>query len=115
MGSRETSGASFTSFAFNEKSCSDRSCGLCRRVPGGCRFPVSAATVGCSPAALVTALAAVSGSGHSGTVTLTTGCMYTMTRSTTRLNGPNAFPDILEQSRWSAWRHDHALDSSGTL
>jgi hypothetical protein len=56
---------------------------------------VSAATVGCDPTALVTALAAVSGTGKSGTVTLTAGCTYSMTVVNNTQDGPNAFPDIL--------------------
>src|SRR6266550_5583374 len=54
-----------------------------------------AAPVPCNAAALVTALAAVSGTGQSGTVTLTAGCTYTMTAVDNTADGPNAFPDIL--------------------
>src|SRR5205807_209012 len=51
-----------------------------------------AADVPCNAAALVTAIAAVSASG--GTVTLTAGCTYTMTASSDGTDGPNAFADI---------------------
>src|SRR6266550_2177803 len=51
-----------------------------------------AAPVPCSASALVTAIAAVSSSG--GTVTLTAGCTYTMTTFDNTADGPNAFADI---------------------
>ena len=57
--------------------------------------PLSAAAVGCDPAALVTALAGPSALNGSGTVTLTAGCTYTMTMVDNSMDGPNAFPDIL--------------------
>src|SRR3989440_354527 len=50
-----------------------------------------AAPVPCNAAALVTAIAAVSASG--GTVTLTAGCTYTMTAVDNSADGPNAFAD----------------------
>ena len=53
-----------------------------------------AADVPCNAADLVTALAAVSGTGQSGTVTLTAGCTYTMTVKDNTTDGDNAFPDI---------------------
>src|SRR5438067_8374119 len=53
-----------------------------------------AADVPCNAADLVTALAAVSGTGQSGTVTLTAGCTYTMTVKDNTAEGDNAFPDI---------------------
>src|SRR2546423_11172042 len=51
-----------------------------------------AAPVPCSAAALVTAIAAVSASG--GTVTLTAGCTYTMTAVDNTADGPKAFAGI---------------------
>jgi predicted outer membrane repeat protein len=56
---------------------------------------VGATSVACVPGALVTALAAASGSGASGTVTLAAGCTYTMTAVNNTTDGSNAFPDIL--------------------
>jgi fibronectin type 3 domain-containing protein len=56
---------------------------------------LSAAPVACDPASLVTALAAVSGSGQTGTVTLTPGCTYTMSAINNTIDGENAFPDVL--------------------
>ena len=56
---------------------------------------ISAAPVACNAASLVSALAAVSGSGQSGTVTLTASCTYTMTAVNNTVDGENAFPDIL--------------------
>jgi predicted outer membrane repeat protein len=61
----------------------------------GAPIVASAAPVVCNPASLVTALAAVSGSGKSGTVTLTAGCTYTMTAVNDTTDGSNAFPDVL--------------------
>src|SRR5207245_2654427 len=55
---------------------------------------VAGAAVPCGDSgALVTALAAVSGPGQSGTVTLTAGCTYTMTVKDNTSDGDNAFPD----------------------
>src|SRR5690348_10027242 len=56
---------------------------------------VGATAIACDPGALVTALAAASGSGASGTVTLAAGCTYTMTAVNNTVDGSNAFPDIL--------------------
>lgn len=56
---------------------------------------VLAASVACDPSSLVSALTAVSGSGKSGTVSLTAACTYTMTTVNNSADGNNAFPDIL--------------------
>jgi len=55
----------------------------------------AAASVPCDPSSLVAALAAISGSGRSGTVTLASGCTYTMTTVNNTADGNNAFPDVL--------------------
>jgi hypothetical protein len=57
--------------------------------------PGTAATVACDPAALVSALAAVSGSGQGGTISLTPGCTYAMSAVNNSADGNNAFPDVL--------------------
>src|SRR6266849_3912338 len=56
---------------------------------------VTASSVSCDATSLVAALAAVSGSGMSGTLTLASGCTYAMTTVNNSVDGNNAFPDIL--------------------
>jgi hypothetical protein len=57
--------------------------------------PALAANVPCDPGSLVLALAAISGVGKSGTLSLAPSCTYTMTAVNNTADGNDAFPDIM--------------------
>ena len=56
--------------------------------------PAGAATVPCSVSSLVSAISAANGGQGGGTVTLTSGCTYTLTAANTSTDGGTGLPVI---------------------